>query len=345
MTDLVRTRAVLEGAWSASALRCMQDDGTPATIWDGCASAIGWLALKDPRALDELHSLLQQRSASSLVAQSTSATSLTQSPLYCHVLALAKRAGLTATPELVQECQTAVVGLRDMRADHEGMIVILDPSEGGWGASPRWPVDDAGDLSRALHVDSLGVAWNSDAFVVASAGVNAVVAHAAINLAGLTFDPHWAATARDLADAIDRVCWDPALGYWRDQIHVGDSAACAVPTLDGLLPALVTTDPVKGQRALEHLATRFVGEFGVAMVAMDHPSFQPDVAGAGAAAAMTDHLAVLVAERWDDKDLALRIAQAARRGVAASDHSRHRNPLTGAPVGRGSHASSTAAMW
>ncbi len=367
-----RAREVLEGAWSAEHGCCRPNPGTypHRWLWDSCFHAVAWAALGDERAVTELRTTLASRFASGFVPHMAyhgptiargpreDASSLTQPPVFAHAAALVKRVGLPVDDELVEGCRAGLRALLDLRRDNLGMVVILHPWEAGWDDSPRWDgwagrrdwerdhwtqVDL--DLVDALHFDEEGVARNSDAFVVASAGFTAIAAHAAICLAGLTFDPLWAAEARDLADAIDRTCWDEELGYWVDHVHVGDPLGAATPTLDGLLPALVTTDEAKGRRAVEHLRERFVREHGVAYVAVDDPTFHPDQYWRGTAWAPLDHYAYLVAERWDEHELAATIAAAARRGAMASDMAEHRNPLTGAGHGATPQTWTAAATW
>ncbi len=372
--DRLRERSVevLEAAWSPEHKCCRPNPGTypHRWLWDSCFHSIAWAAVGDDRGLTELRTTLGARFLSGFVPHMAyheptiargprdDASSLTQPPVFCHAAALLKRAGFSLDTEIIEGCRAGLQALWDLRMDANGMLVILHPWEAGWDDSPRWDAW-AGrrdwerkhwtqvdlDLVDALTFDEEGVARDSSAFVVASAGFNAIAAHAAIALAGLTYDPVWASTSRDLADAIDRTCWDPDQGMWIDRVHVGDASSAATPTLDGLLPALVTTDPDKGRRAVEVLRERFVCEFGVSYVATDHEVFNADQYWRGTAWAPLDHYAHQIAERWGDDDLAQQIARASRRGALTSEMAEHRNPLTGAGHGAVPQTWTAAASW
>lgn len=374
-TFAASARAVLEGAWSAEHGCCRPNPGTypHRWLWDSCFHAVAWASVGDERAITELRTTLAARFDSGFVPHMAyhgetirrgpreDASSLTQPPVFCLAAGMVRRTGQAIPDDVVEGCRAGIQALIDLRTDNLGTIVIMHPWEAGWDDSPRWDgwagtsdwdrphwTDVDLRLVEALHFDDEGAARNSDEFVVASAGFNAIVSHAMINLAGLTFEPIWASTARDLADATDRVCWDEGLGYWVDHVHVGPDEAAAsarVPTLDGLLPALVTTDRVKGERAVAHLEQRFVGEYGVAYVAMDDPHFRPDQYWRGTAWTPLDHYAYLIAERWDRPDLCERIAAAAVRGAEASGFAEHRNPLTGEGHGATPQTWTAAANW
>ncbi len=368
----LRAREVLEAAWSPDHGCCRPNPTTypHRWLWDSCFHAIAWAAIGDDRGVVELTTTLASAFPSGFVPHMAyqgetirrgpreDASSLTQPPVFAHAAALLRRAGFRLDDQLIESVRRGVQALLDLRIDRDGLVVILHPWEAGWDDSPRWDGWAASsdwdrdrwtqvdlDLVDALHFDEEGVARNSDAFVVASAGFNAILAHATICLAGLTGDAGWAARARDLADAIDRVCWDPELGYWVDHVHVGDGAGRSAPTIDGLLPALITSDETKGRRAVEHLRTRFLREHGVAYVATDDERFRPDQYWRGTAWTPLDQYAHLVAERWGETELAAAIAAAARRGALTSGLAEHRNPLTGEGHGAVPQTWTAAAVW
>jgi hypothetical protein len=367
-----RAREVLEGAWSPEH-GCSRPNAASYPhrwLWDSCFHAIAWAAVGDDRAVTELRTTLEARFLSGFVPHMSyheptiargprdDASSLTQPAVYCHAASLLRRAGFTLGDDVVEGCRAGLEALWRLRTDQLGMLVILHPWEAGWDDSPRWDAWAARtdwerdhwtkvdlDLLAGLTYDEEGVAIDSSSFVVASAGFNAIASHAAICLAGLLGDAEWAARARDLADAVDQRCWDPGLGYWVDMVHTGNDSSSRVATLDGLLPALVTTDAEKGARALDHLEDRFLCEYGVAYVAKDEETFDPDAYWRGTAWTPLDHYAHEMAMRWGRTDLAGRIAEAAQRGAMASGMAEHRNPITGAGHGATPQTWTAAAAW
>ena len=137
--------------------------------------------------------------------------------------------------------------------------------------------------------------------------------------------------ASELSTAIDDLLWEPDEGLWADRAVVGPSGSTTVPTLDGALAALSTSNPELASVALDQLAdeTRFAAPYGLAYVARTHPVYRPDLYWRGAAWPQLNHLARVAALRWGRAELAERIAAMTRRGAIASGFSELWDPETG----------------
>jgi glycogen debranching enzyme len=227
-------------------------------------------------------------------------------------------------------------------------VFIVHPWESGADDSPRWDSWLAADweplrwdqprftafdlhLVRQARFSSHGGAVASIEFRVAPAAFNALAGHAARELAALGGDPRWRDRADVLAAAVDARLWDDHQGLWSDAPLVGGGPSAAVPTLDGVLPALVTADPAKAARALDQLLdpARFAAPFGLAYVARDHPKYQPDAYWRGTAWMQMNYLAVLAARRWGRDDVVSQVVATSRRAAVASGFAEHWNPETG----------------
>jgi glycogen debranching enzyme len=144
-------------------------------------------------------------------------------------------------------------------------------------------------------------------------------------------DRVWRERADELSAAIDEQLWDRDEGLWSDRALVGPSDSVAVPTLDGALPALSTSNPELAARALDQLndESRFLAPYGLAYVAREHPLYRPDLYWRGAAWPQLNHLARVTALRWGRTDLADEIAAMTRRGAVTSNFSELWDPETG----------------
>jgi glycogen debranching enzyme len=183
--------------------------------------------------------------------------------------------------------------------------------------------------------DAEGEAVGSRVFAAAPAAFNALSAHAAREYALLAQDPSWEARAAELAAAMDAVMWNPAEGLWSDVPLVGGGADRDVPTLDGVLGALVTADAERAAAAVSQLAdpTRFAAPFGVAVVARDHPACDPAGYWRGGAWMQMNYLARLTAQRCGRDDIAASVADMSRAAVGRSRFAEYWNIETGEGLG------------
>ena len=217
---------------------------------------------------------------------------------------------------------------RSLAADPVGRRLRLGASQ-PW-TRPAWDEFERGLIDAALF-DPSGAAGASRAFEVAPAAFNALAAHAAGELAALTGDQGWRRRAAALAEEIDAQLWDEREGLWSDRPIVGGGPSARVPTLDGVLGALVTPDAAKAERALAQLTiqTRFGAEFGLAYVPREHPAYQPDLYWRGPAWMQLNYLVALAAARWDHAQEVGAIGEMSRRAARVSGFAEYWNPETG----------------
>jgi len=366
-------RAVLESNWLPDRGCCVPKPMTypHRWLWDSCFHAIAWASLGDQRCITELRTTLATPFRSGFVPHMAyfgptiargprdDASSVTQPHVFCHAAVVVRDLGFAVDDELVEACVRGMEALWALRMADDGLLTIVHPWEAGWDDSPRWDAWAGSsdwerdhwtqvdlDLIDALTFDPEGAAVGSTAFEVASTGFNAIAAHGAIALAQLLADDdpraaEWARRGRALADAMDALCWDDEAGQWVDVVRTGPStglsaelgSAHRAPTLDGLLPALVTSDPDRAARALERLERLHLRPYGVTFVATDAPMFDADLYWRGTAWPPLDHYSHLLAQRLGRSDVAARIAGASVDGALASGFAEHRNACTG--EGRG----------
>ena len=184
------------------------------------------------------------------------------------------------------------------RRRSSGLVFVVHPWETGADDSPRWDGWMAADWEplrwdyrRWTDFDlglvparaSTATARQSarSTFRAAPAAFNALTAHAALELAELTGDGRWRRRAERLAAVIDERLWDEGEGLWSDEAVVGGGgipSSRRVPTLDEVLPALVT-DAGRAGLALDQLMdpARFSAPAAWRHVARDHAKYQPDV--------------------------------------------------------------------
>ena len=329
-------------------------------LWDSCFTAICWAALGDGRAASELGTALSDQLPDGFVPHMRYAgptidrgplrhvSSFTQPPLYAHAAAYLAGHGVELPPGLTGRIERALRFLWERRREARGLVFIVHPWESGADDSPRWDSWLAADWASLrwdqprftefdLHLvgqarfDGDGAAVASTEFQVAPAAFNALAGHAAVELAALGGDERWRDRAATLAAAMDARLWDERQGLWSDAPLVGGGPSAAVPTLDGVLPALVTADPGRAARALDQLLdpARFAAPFGLAYVARDHPKYQPDAYWRGTAWMQMNYLAVLAARRWGRDDVVDRVVEASRMAAVTSGFAEHWNPETG----------------
>ncbi|MGF7234469.1 MAG: MGH1-like glycoside hydrolase domain-containing protein [Frankia sp.] len=329
-------------------------------LWDSCFHAISWAAIGDLRAGTELASCLDAQlphgfvphmryaSPSSGRGPLTDRSSYTQPPIYAHAARVCIDRGLELAPDSIGRIERALDYLWNHRRTADGLLFIVHPWESGSDDSPRWDdwvgtsvwsrdVSTASDhrMVAATRFDDEGAAvWSAD-FVVAPAAINAFAGHAASELAAVTGSAAWQRRADELATAIDDVLWDPHHDMWVDQPIVGGGDSAAIPTLDGLMGALVTRDGDRARRALTWARDpdRFAAPYGPRFLPRTHARYRPDQYWRGPAWPQLNYMLYLAARRWDEEALAESIADTSRRGALASGFAEYWNPETGAGLG------------
>jgi hypothetical protein len=334
-------------------------------LWDSCFHAIIWAHLGDPRASREFDATLEGQLPSGFVPHMRYGSadhgwlgplerisSLTQPPMFGHTARVLAGLGQPPSPETLARARSGLDWLwRQRRADN-GLIFVVHPWEAGNDHSPRW--DDFGAPGRtpANYSRPARTAWNkakvhdvvfaedgsaawSSSFVVCPAAFNAYVAFNLAELADLLDDAELATRSTELAAAIDEHLWDRDQQLWIDLPLVGGGPSVRIPTSDGVMGALVTTDRAKAEAALDQLAepARFGAAFGPANVAHDHPAYDPDTYWRGPAWPPLNYLFWLAERRWGRTEAAADLTRRTLAGARSSDWAEYWNPETGAGLG------------
>jgi hypothetical protein len=360
-----RAQEILDRNWDAERGYSYPHRGTypHQWLWDSCFTAIVRAHLGDGRAASELQTALSGQLADGMVPHMRYAgrtiargprddvSSFTQPPLYAHAARVLAGRGFAVGGDALAAVDRALRYLWSVRG-RDGLIVIVHPWESGADSAPRWDAWSGQDWTRrrwtreawdafelglldAAVFDQAGSAVASRAFEVAPAAFNALAAHAAAELAALSGDRAWLERADGLAAELDARLWNEREGLWSDQPFVGGGDSVHVPTLDGVLGALVTPDAAKAERALAQLEdpARFGAEFGLAYVAREHPLYQPRLYWRGPAWMQLNYLVSLAAARWGRGDLAAAIGAMSRRAALASGFAEYWHPQTGEGYG------------
>lgn len=329
-------------------------------LWDSCFHAIAWGTLGDKRGLTELTTCLDGQRASGFVPHMRyfgasenrgpleECSSFVQPPVYAHAASVLARQGWQLTEALLARVSAGLTWLWENRRTPDGLMVVVHPWETGADDSPRWddwiglPTYDHrrySEVDRRL-VDSVlfdryGAAVTSRSLVCAPASFNALTAHAASELSALTGDETWQERSEALADATDELLWDEQEGLWSDLALVGGGSSCRVPTLDGALGVLATTDAEKAHRVLGQLTdpARFGAAFGLRFVARDHPAYDPTAYWRGPAWPQLNYLLAVGAERWGDHGVRSSIREMSVAGALQSGLAEYWNPEDGTGLG------------
>lgn len=361
----VRTacRRVLESAWVPDEGYCVPNRRAypHLWLWDSCFHSLAWMAQRDPRCLEELAAVFAAQTESGFVPHMRylgtpkyragprrEASSLTQPPVYGLVLDRLHSAGWKLPAELIASATAGVHYLWSHRRTEEGLLAIFHPWESGADDSPRWDSwvgasrwsrarfsETDRQLMRALRFDSDQAACGSDAFTSCPAGFNAITGYTVACLARLTGDRMMEEIAERLSAAVDRWLWNEDEGLWGDLAKIGGGSSQAIPTLDGVLGALVTADERRAMLALDQVldADRFGSRYGVRYLPPDHPSYEPDAYWRGPAWPQMNYLVWVAAHRWNRLDVAAEVQAASWRAAESSSLSEYWNAETGA--GRG----------
>lgn len=348
---------VLGDAWNEPKQCCFphRDLYPHQWLWDSCFHSIAWASLGDRRGLRELEQLFTGQLESGFLPHMiyaspspgrgplTDRSSFTQPPIYVHALTRLAAAGLTPSSELVAAAGRALEYLLTERRARNGLVYVVHPWETGLDDSARW--DDwvgieswdidalaASDhrLVEDVQFDDSGAARGSSTMVACPASFNALTAWACAEYAAFTGDPSWDAHARELSDAIDALMWNEDEGLWDDIAVVGGgSGSSRIPTVDAILPALVSADADHADRAIDQLIGRFSAPYGRTFVPTDHASFMPDVYWRGPTWPQLEYLLWSAAARRGRVQVATQIVAGATRGVLAARFAEYWNPFTG----------------
>lgn len=349
-------RAAIEGNWDPERGYAYPHPGVypHQWLWDSCFNAIVWAALGDPRCVVELHNVFRAQLEDGFVPHMRytatelnrgplrNASSYTQPPMYAHAARVIDAHGFTLPPELLHAMEAGLNQLWETRGIPSGLLKIVHPWESGADRSPRWDSwrgADLGDEAWAELADELiaatlfnryGAAVASTRFEVAPAAFNALAAHAAHELSALTGQERWEAMSRALTEAIDAHLWNAAEGLWSDLPVHGARASAHVPTLDGVLGALVTDHPARAHQALDQMLdeSRFSAPYGPAYVARSSHLYRPHEYWRGSSWMQLNYLVVLAARRWQRQDVVRRVQDSVLRAIDRIEFSEHWDPET-----------------
>ncbi len=355
-------RRVLDAAWVDEVGYCVPNQRTypHLWLWDSCFHSLAWMGQRDPRCLEELGSVFHAQRQSGFVPHMRylgapgyqrgprrDASALTQPPVYGLVLERLHSAGWDLPTNLITSAKAGINYLWSHRRTEEDLLAIFHPWESGADDSPRWDawvgtsswsarwfsaIDR--DLLGRAHFDS-EAACGSAVFISCPAGFNAITGYTAACLARLTGDRMLQEVAEQLSAAIDHSLWNEDEGLWDDLVKVGPGGSRSIPTLDGVLGALVTTDARRAMLALDQILdpNRFGSRYGVRYLPVGHPAYHPDAYWRGPAWPQMNYLVWLAARRWNRLDVAAEVQAASWRAAESSSLSEYWNAETGA--GRG----------
>lgn len=361
-------RQLLEAHWDAERGYCVPNPSTypHLWLWDSCFHAIVWAALHDSRAVTELGATLEGQLHDGLVPHMRyggepadtflgpleATSSLAQPPMFGHTVRVLQQRGVSVPVDTLARSRRGLQWLWQNRRTENGLLYVVHPWEAGNDHSPRWddwgaPGRTPGDYDRAART-----AWNKDLmaavtfaddgaakwcsrFVACPAGFNAYVAFNMAELGEALNDDGLRGWASELANAIDTELWDDEEQLWADLAVIGGGPSVRTPITDGLMPALVTSDEQKANRALGQLAAedRFAARFGPTNVARSHPAYDPAMYWRGAAWPNINYLLWLALRRWDRTAEASELARRTREGARVSGWAEYWNPETGTGLG------------
>lgn len=364
MTLEQAVRATFEAHWREPGYTCPSAERYPwQWLWDSCFHSLVWHRLgDDDRAVAELANVFAgQDQASGFVPHvaywgdpghhedfwgRTGFSSITQPPMYGHVVAELTRAGVEVSDQVVADARSGLAFLLDRRRRSAGGLVELaHPWESGADDCPRWddltavPFDLAvwrerkGELVASLRVDEAGSPIANDLCAVASAGFNALVAFNAIELGMAIGESGLVDQGNELSRRLSEQ-WDGDLLTWADGGPTSAGSGRA-RTLDALLVALVDPDAAHVGAALDQLidGAAHGGRFGPTGVHRGEPTFAPDVYWRGPAWPQLSYLLWIAASRAGRSDVADVVGSALVAGAEMSSLAEYWHPDTGAGGG------------
>ncbi len=275
-------------------------------LWDSCFHSLIWHALGDEeRAVIELRSLLSMIDDSGFVPHMgyqldpqrsvelwgrRGSSSISQPPMYGHVIAELTRAGVVVPEELVDQARRGLLFFLQRRARHResALLEVVHPWETGCDDSPRWDElpgpqrfdvkrwrEFKNDLLGSIERGPNGEPLSNSRCAVAPCGFNALVAFNAAELATVISDQALEVAATEIAEALDQR-FDPHLRTWVDA-GVSSGGSGRIRTAEGLLPLLVSRRAAARRRVVQELADpdAFCASFGPRGVHAQEPSYDP----------------------------------------------------------------------
>jgi hypothetical protein len=329
-------------------------------LWDSCFHAIAWSRLGDPRAVNELESVLSlqlpngfvphmgywARPASSLALWHVPGRSdITQPPMYGHALRVLSERGF-AVAHLHDAATAGLEHLLEHRRDPgSGLIRVVHPWETGCDDSPRWdgwhaePFKERRwnakkrELARSIRLKDGAASANPD-FDVGSSGFSALVAFNARELAEITGNAGLLSKASALARSID-ARWLDARRTWSDVCLAGPRTSSAVRTLDALFPVLVSENPQYVELAFAEIfePRSFWRPSGPSGTSADERTYDPARYWRGDAWPQEVYLLMVAAARSGRHRQAQSLAEKLVEGCVGSGYAERWNPETGAGLG------------
>jgi hypothetical protein len=327
-------------------------------LWDSCFHAVVWGHLGSPRAQQELAAALSDQDGDGFVPHlrypgagpgphaelwgRPHTSSITQPPMYGHVVAELARLGQPLPSDLVARATAGLRFLLDRRRRSPGGLVELcHPWESGCDDSPRWDsvvegrwtparwFDAKGALVASVERSATGAPLHNPRFAVGSAGFSALVAWNALELCSVTHDGDLERAARRLIEAVD-ARWDEALRTWVDDGPTA-TASGRTRTLDALLPLLVVPRAEGFAQLGDQKA--FGAPYGPTGVHRAEPSFAPASYWRGSSWPQLTYLLWLAATRSGASSTATALAGSLAAGAVRSGWAEHWEPDRGEGLG------------
>lgn len=375
MISLERSvRQIMNTAWQEQGF-CVPNSTTYPFqwLWDSCFHSLIWNRLGSERDVAELTSALAHQHRSGFVPHVTywakpdhhagfwgqpMVSTITQPPMYGHVVATLVRDGRPVTSELVTK---AVAGVRHLlferpRTD-SGMVPIFHPWETGCDDSPRWDswldkglADRVADwrVKKGAFVealtfgDSAGVPLGSPVFSVGSVGFNALLAWNTNELlsvldGGAAGSKYSAAVskggavelqvgAEELVETV-RSRWSAELQTWTDDGPLSGQ----IKTADAALALLVDPRPEVFAQLVDPLA--FGADHGPAGVHRQETSYEPDTYWRGPTWPQLSYLLWRAAVDGGQGEVVDQIGRSLVAGAVESNFAEYWNPDTGNGLG------------
>ncbi len=366
MNDPLDLRAAAAGAYEVLERHWQPDVGycppNPAVYpnqwaWDSGFHSIAWAGHDPQRGMTEMRSLFTGQLSDGFLPHMryaaptdvnrgplTDRSSFVQPPVFGIALARLAEAGLRDA-ELEERGAAALRWLFTER-NVDGLVMVVHPWETGCDDSPRWDsyagvdrwdYDALVALDRATVIAAryspVGAAVASSLLEVRSAGFNAICARSAIELGLLSGDTDLVAQGQQLAAEIDDQMWSTDDRCWVDLGNV-DTPAARVPTLDSLLPMMVTPHHDRRGQITGRLLDpdEYSAPFGSRFLPKHHRLYRPDIYWRGVSWPSLDYLlwsslSQVHPEAADD--LARRVV----RGAVASGYAEYWNPENATSMG------------
>ena len=343
--------SVMERAWSPLGYTAPNPVAYPwMWLWDSCFHSLVWHALGDgERAVVELESALSTIDDSGFVPHMgyqldpqrsvelwgrRGASSISQPPMYGHVIAELSRAGVVLREELLDRAARGLRFFLDRRVRHleSELIEVVHPWETGCDDSPRWDGlagSEPFDLKRWRELKnrllarivrgSAGEPLANPDCAAAPCGFNALVAFNAAELATVTADRDLEVAACELAEALDQQ-FDVQFRTWADA-GVLSSGSGRIRTAEGLLPLLVSRSEVARRSVLEELVDpdAYCARYGPRGVHAEEPAYDPTAYWRGPVWPHLSYLLWLAVRRVSPEGSAARlVGNSTTKGAMAS---------------------------